>query len=335
MKTKKILISGGLGFIGHHLCKQLLATTSNCEITLVDDLSSSTIDYSELAGLVTLIIGDFRSLPQKHGPFDEIYHLASPVGSLGILAKHGRIAFEILELANAAAGLARQSGARLLYVSSSEVYGREGLHEESVEQIVTCRRGSRMEYALGKLTAEHVLLNLASKDQFEVRIVRPFNAMGAGQRAQLGFVIPRFFESALSGLDLQVHYHGTQVRSFCHVDDLAAGIIAVQQKGKSGEIYNVGHPDNRISIAALAEKIRCMCRSGSAIKNIDPRVLYGNNFIEAFDKIPEIGKVTEHTGWRPFIGLDMGLQRIFSHYRGYARASEENLRPPAVVCEPG
>lgn len=316
--AKQILVTGGLGFIGYHLCKRLLDMEPACEITVVDNLSSTQLDYSDLIGRLKIVIQDVCSLPDNLAVFDDIYHLASPVGSLGILEKSGRIAGEILDLAEKVASIATHSKARLLYVSSSEVYGRDGRHLESAEQIVPCKRGARMEYALAKLTAEHVLLNLAAEGDFQLRIVRPFNAMGEWQSAAIGFVIPKFFEAALAGRDLQVYGNGAQVRSFCHVSDLVNGIVQVQTNGGANQVYNLGHPDNIVDIEALAHLIRRLCQSDSTVVHVDPVSLYGARYIEAFDKIPNINKATEDTGWRPVVDLQSGLIRILNHYQSLA-----------------
>ena len=313
--AKRILVTGGLGFIGYHLCKTLLEAEPNSEIIVVDNLSSTQLDYSDLTGRVRIIIADFRSVPGDLGIFTDIYHLASPVGSLGILDKCGYIAQEILDLADTAARLASLSGARLLYVSSSEVYGRDGKHQESAEQIVPCKRGARMEYALAKLLAEHVLLNLAAEGAFQLRIVRPFNAMGEWQSSNIGFVIPKFFEAALSGRDLQVFGTGLQVRSFCHVQDLVNGILQVQARGRLNNIYNIGQPDSVITIKDLALCILRLSNAHSKIKYVDPVSIYGSRYIEAFDKVPDISKVIADTGWTPQIALTPGLERIFRHYQ--------------------
>ncbi|QSB01845.1 NAD-dependent epimerase/dehydratase family protein [Methylomonas sp. EFPC1] len=323
--AKQILVTGGLGFIGYHLCNRLLVLEPASEITVVDNISSTKLNYSDLLGHLKLHIQDVESLPDDLGQFDEIYHLASPVGSLGILGKSGRIAGSILGLAEKVAKIATYSKARLLYVSSSEVYGKNGQQLESVEQIVPCKRGARMEYALAKLTAEHVLLNLAMEGDFQLKIVRPFNAMGEWQSSNIGFVIPKFFEAALAGRDLQVFGNGQQIRSFCHVSDLVDGIIQVQAKGKINNIYNLGHPDNVIPIDKLAGLIKELCASNSEIRYVDPVSLYGKHYIEAFDKIPIITKAIDDTGWRPNINLQAGLTRILNHY---LKIAELQIRRP-------
>lgn len=332
--TKRILVTGGLGFIGYHLCKRLLEVEPESKIVVVDNLSSTRLDYSDLTGRLRVIAQDAQSLPDDMGTFDEVYHLASPVGSLGILKKSGWIARDILGLADKAARIASRSRSRLLYVSSSEVYGRDGQHRESSEQVVPCKRGARMEYALGKLTAEHVLLNLAEEGSFELRIVRPFNAMGEWQSSALGFVIPKFFEAALAGRDLQVYGTGKQLRSFCHVCDLVNGIIQVQAKGQMNNVYNVGQPDNVITIEELALLIRSLCQSRSEVRHVDPVNLYGKRYLEAFDKVPDITKAIEDTGWKPNIRLKSGLERILRHYRTMVdrRASQKADMPITIAA---
>lgn len=330
---KRILVTGGLGFIGYHLCKRLTKVEPASEIVIVDNLSSTQLDYSDLLEKVKIHSEDFCKLPFALGFFDDIYHLASPVGSVGILEKSGYIAQEILNLAIQAGELAARSGARLLYVSSSEVYGRDGRHDEGCEQIVPCKRGARMEYALAKLTAEHVLLNLAADGAFKLRIVRPFNAMGERQSSNIGFVIPRFFEAALSGEPLQVFGTGRQVRSFCHVDDLVAGILQVQNAGLLNHVYNIGHPDNIITIADLAVGIRDLCHSDSPIDYVDPVDIYGKHYLEAFNKIPDIAKATADTDWRPRIDLTSALERVLRHYRTVRSQAKPGSEPRSLGLE--
>jgi nucleoside-diphosphate-sugar epimerase len=312
---KRILVTGGLGFIGYHLCRRLVEEEPDSEIVIIDNLSSTRLDYSPLQKRARILIQDFCSLTEEIGRFDEIYHLASPVGSLGILEKNGYIAKEILDLALTAGHLAARSGARLLYISSSEVYGRDGRHQETAEQIVPCKRGTRMEYALAKLTAEHVLLNLAADNAFELRIIRPFNVVGEWQSSAIGFVVPKFFEAALTGEPLHIYGTGRQIRSFCHVDDLVNGIISVQARGRPENIYNIGHPDNIINIADLAIMIRTLSHSGSPIHYVDPVSLYGKHYIEAFDKVPNVDKALVDTGWKPNISLSAALERVVTYYR--------------------
>ncbi len=310
---KKILVTGGLGFVGFHLCQTLLHTYPECELTIVDNLSSTRLDYQALVGRAEIHIKDLKSYSAEQ-QFDEVFHLASPVGSLEILKRHGHIATDILELAHAANDIAARSKAKLIYLSSSEVYGRDGQHQETADQIVPDRRGTRMEYALGKLTAEHVLLNLADNHNHVIRIVRPFNIVGPYQCDSLGFVFPLFFKAALSSTPLLVHGDGKQTRSFCAVEDLVSGLLAVQRDGLHSTIYNVGNPHNRTSIAALASRIIRQCESESVIELVDPTELYGPRYLEAYNKMPAIDRVSSHTGWQPQRDLQQILRDLYRHY---------------------
>ncbi|MFT4729582.1 MAG: nucleoside-diphosphate-sugar epimerase [Granulosicoccus sp.] len=236
----------------------------------------------------------------------------------------------MIELANKAAALARSSNACLLYLSSSEVYGRDGQHKESIELIVPAKRGARMEHSPGKLTAEHILLNLSADDQFDLRIVRQFNAAGEWQSSHLGFVIPKLFEAALTGNALQVYGDSTQKRSFCHASDLAEGIFAVQNDTPPDTIYNVGSPNSITTIESLAHAIRNVCNSQSAIDYVHPHKIHGKHFMEAFDKIPDVSRLENYSDWRPLVELSETLQRIHQFYLNSEKYTS-NISSPALV----
>lgn len=310
-----ILVTGGLGFLGHHLCKRILKSEPEANLTIVDDLSSSLIDYSWITSYAKIYIDDFRTVDLSKNRFDQIYHLASPVGSIGILAKNGYIAKQITDLAVKAAEIATRDNASLLYISSSETYGKEGMQKENDDIVFPVQSGARMEYMLGKLVAEHVLHNMSFRYGFRLLIIRPFNIIGEYQSSRIGFVVPTFFENALSGKSIPVFYEGSQTRCFCHVEDMVKGIIEIQKNGISGETYNLGNPFNLISIYDLAITIRNICNSQSTIENVNPEKIYGNSYIEASSKFPSISKVTDQTGWTPVIDLQTALNRIYQFYR--------------------
>ena len=312
---RSILVTGGLGFIGSHLCRKLLDQQPGLELTIVDNLSSTQIDYSDLKGRARIFIQDLLDFRPGSQKFQEIYHLASPAGSLGILARNGYIAREILALTHKAAALALASKAQLLFVSSSEVYGQDGVHREDADKIVPERRGTRVEYALGKLLSEHVLFNLALEHDLQFKICRPFSVIGAGQCSRIGFVVPTFFERALAGQDIPTFYGGAQRRSFCHVSDAVAGLVTVQQLGRPGHIYNIGNPGAVTSICGLAERIVRLCSSSSKIVAVDPQHLYGKQYLEAFEKIPDVAKVRQDTGWEPKLDLDASLKEVLGCYQ--------------------
>jgi nucleoside-diphosphate-sugar epimerase len=309
------LVTGGLGFIGSHLCRTLLQEDPTLEITVVDNLSSYSTEYGDLEGKVQIVIEDLIKFDYSTADFGQIYHLAGPVGSLGILARNGFLAREILSLTHKVAEIAMATKAELLYVSSSEVYGHDGVHREDSPKIIQEKRGTRMEYALGKLLSEHILINLAVEHDLNFKICRPFNAIGEEQFSENGFVVPTFFQRALAGEDIPLFYGGSQRRSFCHLSDIVAGLVTVQRKGRLGEIYNIGNPNQVVSIRGLAEKIVKLCGSNSQIVEMDPQEVYGKRFIEGPEKIPDISKAQDHTGWAPRLDLDGSLLRILDYYK--------------------
>jgi nucleoside-diphosphate-sugar epimerase len=313
--SKRVLITGGLGFLGYHLATELLRRDPTALLTIVDNLSSTRIDYRSLVGRVEILVEDLRCYREGNTRFDEIYHLASPVGSLGILARTGHLAEDILALTYRVVDLALRSQARLLFVSSSEVYGRDGLHEEGGRLTVNPHGGARTEYALGKMTSEVVLRNLALLSPIRYNVCRPFNVIGEQQSAAIGFVVPTFFETALRGEPIPVYAPGTQRRSFCHVSDVVRAIIAIQESALDGETFNVGHDQNVVSIDHLARIIRNLCDSHSPIVVVNSLAKFGQRYSEAFEKIPDLQRIRDRLGWQPEMTLEAGLARIHAYYR--------------------
>lgn len=325
---KKILITGGLGFMGQHLARYLLRVEPGCQLTIIDNLSSSKINYAWLQNRAEILTTDFRTVSLASRRFSHIYHLASPVGSLGILARSGYVAKEIADLALRAGELAAEHGAAVLYVSSSEVYGKAGVQREEDELSVPVQTGTRMEYSLGKLAGEHLLRNLAARFGFRLTVVRPFNALGEGQSARIGFVVPTFFQNALAGKPLPLFNGGNQIRCFCHAEDVARGLIAIQERGKDRHTYNLGNPSNAVTIRELAMRIRELCASDSPLESVDPTQRFGAHYLEASAKSPCIDKIEAHTGWTPAIDLDSALTRVH-HY--YLTVREGNSCTPFVL----
>jgi UDP-glucose 4-epimerase len=236
----------------------------------------------------------------------EIYHLASVVGPVGVLRHGGNIAKSIVDDTYRMAALAETSGARLLDVSTSEVYGggRNGYCSEKDVKIIPPTNSIRLEYAVGKLAAEVALINKSSVRSLEAVIVRPFNIAGPRQSPTGGFVLPRFIGQALSGEPLTVYGDGRMIRAFTHVKDIASGIMRVMQRGKSGEAYNIGNPANKTTILALAERVVKLLDSPSDISFVNPKKLFGPLFEEANDKYPDADRAMNGLGWKPTRDLD-------------------------------
>ncbi len=305
---RRILVTGGFGFIGGHLLERLVVDPNN-QVQVVDNLATSPLPLdvflSETGAedRIEYLVRDAEEYCRGYddGPLDEIYHLASFVGPAGVLQHAGAIAVAIVSQLDAVADLAERSGAKLIFVSTSEVYGggQDGYCSEDMPKIVPCQPSARLEYALGKLAAETALLNRCHVHGLPACIIRPFNVSGPRQSGQGGFVLPRFIGQAIGRRNITVFGDGTQRRAFTHVADIVDGLILTMEKGAAGEVYNLGNPDNQCSILELAEDVVALTETSSAITFIDPKTIYGPQYREANDKFPDATKALSELGWAP------------------------------------
>jgi len=312
--ARSILVTGGFGFIGKHLIDRLIAAGPRDHVHVVDDLRglSPSGERAHVARMlerwktdsVTCEISSVAEYAARATPdrFDEVYHLASVVGPVGVLPYAGRITKEIVDDVYHVMGMIR-AGGRICYTSTSEVYGggRSGACAEYDARVVPAESTARAEYGAAKLAAEIALANTAraSPALFSAVIVRPFNVAGPGQASAGGFVLPRFIQQALAGEPLTVYGVGDAVRAFTHVADVADGILLAARRGRSGGAYNLGRVQNRTSILDLARLVLRATGSRSRIVHVDPRVLHGDLFAEVGDKYPDGDLAARELGWTP------------------------------------
>lgn len=311
---KRILVTGGLGFVGSHLVEFLIQRQEASYILVVDSLLSNAVPpdfFIQRYGPreVTVWQQPINSLLhafEKGSYFDEIYHLASVVGPVGVLKHKGRILERVLRDTYFLAELAEKWGAKLIDVSTSEVYGggQQGLCAEDMPKIITHKTSARLEYAIAKLAAETALINMGSN----CVIIRPFNISGPRQKPDGGFVLPRFIQAAKKDEPLTVYGDGMQVRAFTHVRDIVKGLWLAMQLGKPGSIYNIGNPENRVNILTLATQVIKLLDSKSSISFVDPKTLWGPDFEEAADKFPDASKAQRELGWAADYTLDMIIE---------------------------
>lgn len=321
---RRVLVTGGFGFIGSHLTEKLLAE-NNTRVAVIDNLSSSSIDlpaYLErlphrerLSYDITTVQECFagRRPPQ----FDEVYHLASVVGPVGVLKHGGRILRSIVDDTYAVADYALRAKAMLCDVSTSEVYGggRDGYCSERDAMIIPPKVSIRLEYAVAKLAAEVAMINMARVDGLHVTIVRPFNVAGPRQSGRGGFVLPRFISQALAGEPLTVYGDGSMIRAFTDVRDIADGIIRTMRQGRPGEAYNIGNPANKITILELARTVLKAIPDSSTISFVDPKKLWGPLFEEANDKYPDADRAMSELGWLPIRGLEQIVRETVAYVK--------------------
>lgn len=309
------VVTGGAGFIGRRLVERM--ASNGWRVTIVDDMSThdkKTMLLHEFPQANYLSVGRVQdhnmASVTKLGKPDLIVHLAGKVGPLGVLKFRGQIAKDTIDAAHTVADWALEFGCPLIDISTSEVYGNDDIANAESHKPVIQHPSARSEYAVAKLAAEHMLFN---KDGLDVRVIRPFNIAGYGQRTDGGFVIPRFVEQALNGDNLTVYTPGTQERSFTHVDDFIDGLAVVYKRGTSREVYNIGNPYNKLTMEELAQQVIARTGSGVGIELVDPVYIHGEDFKDAPDKIPYSVKMFG-LGWHPYRGTGEIVQDSIAYY---------------------
>lgn len=306
-EERHILVTGGFGFIGGHLIQRLLCDPNN-RVHVVDNLSSNPIpldmllmdlNYPDKLTYDICSVHEFVAHNTKQDWY-QIFHLASPVGPVGVLRYAGSMAKIITEDTHGLIKLALQSKCRLIDVSTSEIYGggQNGFCAEDMARIVPPDVTVRLEYAVGKLAAETMLINSVAAHGLDAVIIRPFNVSGPRQSGKGGFVLPRFIAQAMTNHPLTVFGDGTQIRAFTHVYDIVDGILLTAINGEAGQAYNIGNPDNRTTILDLAERVIEIVGRGE-ITYVDPHDLYGPLYAEAADKYPDATRAMQDLKWQP------------------------------------
>jgi len=331
----KYLVTGGFGFIGSHLVERLLK--DGHQVHIVDNLSSNGVmpdvlldEWGHPEGL-TFDLAEFTEWREgkayHHRGFDGIFHLASPVGPAGVLQHAGDMVWDITMSTYAAMALAQNVWkAKLVDVSTSEVYGggQQGYCSEELPRIIQAETTVRLEYAVAKLAAETAIINMCKVHALNAVIVRPFNVAGPRQSGKGGFVLPRFIQQAMAGSGLTVFGDGSQIRAFTHVVDIVDGLVRAMDKGRSGEVYNLGNPANKTTILDLAERVIEIVGQG-AIVFTDPKLLYGKLYAEAADKYPNATKAQRDLGWTPTRSIDQTIKDAYAYI--------QHLAEPVAITE--
>jgi len=319
---KRILVTGGFGFIGGHLLEILLQDPT-VQVHVVDNLSTSPIPHTRLLDELgtpdnltynICSVADYcRANPDA--TYHEIYHLASPVGPAGVLKHAGRMIKEVVNDVYFLIELALKNDAKLVDISTSEIYGggQQGYCSEDLPKIVPAETTIRLEYAISKLAAETAIINTCKVTPLKSSIVRPFNVSGPRQSGQGGFVLPRFVSMAMRNEPLTVFGDGQQVRAFTHVKEIADGIMRTMRYGTVSTAYNIGNPNNKVRILDLAQMVVDVVGSRSEIIFVDPATIYGPLYAEANDKYPNAEKAMSELAWNPVIGVEQTIRDTYEY----------------------
>ena len=305
----RVLVTGGAGFIGSHLCERLLG--EGYDVLCVDNYYSSTKDnIAHLADNPRFEILRHDVTFPLYVEVDEIYHLACPASPIHYqrdpvqttkTAVHGSINM---------LGLAKRTGARILTTSTSEVYGDPTVHPQSEDYWGNVNPiGPRACYDEGKRAAETLFFDYHRQHGLEIKVARLFNTYGPRMHPHDGRVVSNFVVSALANKPLTVYGEGSQTRSFCYVDDLIDGLIALMKSDAqvTGPI-NLGNP-GEFTIAELADLV--IEQTGTS-GGIEYRPLPQDDPVR---RQPDITRAKEILGWQPSIALRDGLERTIEYFR--------------------
>jgi UDP-glucuronate decarboxylase len=273
----RILITGGAGFLGSHLCRRMLALGHwvTCVDSFVTGSSSNLRDFADSTRF-RLVRGDVTSgFPASIGVFDRIYNLACPASPPHYQKDPVHTTLTNVVGIYHALELADRCGARILQASTSEVYGDPECHPqtESYRGYVSCT-GPRACYDEGKRCAESLMMDYARTRGVEVRIARIFNTYGPFMSADDGRVVSNFIVQALKGTPLTVYGDGDQTRSLCYVDDMIDGLIALMEQTATTGPVNLGNPEE-LTVLDIARRIVALVGRGkivhAALPVDDPR----------------------------------------------------------------
>ena len=323
--AKRVLITGGAGFIGSHLTELLLA--DGCEVWALDDLSTGSRD--NVAHLLDdpryhLVVDTVLSqtvVNELVNKADVVYHLAAAVGPRLIVERPVHTIVTNLEGSEIVLDHCARFEKRVLVASTSEVYGDhrspEPLHEDA-RRVYGPTTQKRWLYADSKAMDEYLALAYRQERGLNFVIPRLFNTVGPRQSGQYGMVVARFVQAAVAGLPLEIHGDGTQTRTFCHVQDTIRALKGLMESEEStGQIFNVGSR-NHISVGGLATRILELAGSSSELVYVPYDQVYGLGIDDMLHRVPAIEKIRDAIGWKPEHDLDSILRDVIEHARATA-----------------
>ncbi len=313
IQNKRILITGGAGFIGTSIALRLAATN---EIVIFDNLHRDAFKDSPIKDHpnVRLVVGDVmdgEALKKAGRDVQIIIHLAAIAG-VDTVMKHPVQTMKVamigtqnaLDLAQSLSGLEC-----FIDFSTSEVFGSHAYRvgESDVTQLGAVGE-ARWTYAVSKLATEHLTLNYYKQYGIPALAIRPFNIYGP---RQVGTgAVHHFIVRALRGEPLTIHNDGAQIRAWCYIDDIVDGVLlALERPEAVGHTFNIGNPRSTVTIHGLAKEIVRLAKSSSELQHIEW------NFPDVELRIPEIAKAKELLGYEPKVELEEGLSRTIEWYR--------------------
>jgi UDP-glucuronate decarboxylase len=313
-RPRRVLVTGGAGFIGSHLTRRLLAAGN--EVLVVDNFYSGTrSNIEDLQGEPRFELLRHDVTFPLYVEVDEIYHLACPASPVFYQRDPVQTTKTCVHGSINMLGLAKRTGAKILLASTSEVYGDPAMHpqEESYWGNVN-PIGIRSCYDEGKRCAETLFFDYYRQHRLRIKVARIFNTYGPRMAADDGRVVSNFIVQALTGQPLTIFGDGTQTRSFCYVDDLVEGLIRLMDSSDdvTGPI-NLGNP-GEFTMLELAQQVTALVGG----PDIEYRPLPQDDPVR---RKPDIGKAQDLLGWAPTVPLEEGLKRTVDYFRDHLAAA--------------
>ncbi len=317
LTRKRVIVTGGAGFLGSHLCERLLREGN--DVLCVDNYFTGRKDN------IAHLMANPRFETMRHDvtfplyvEVDEIYNLACPASPVHYQFDPVQTTKTSVIGAINMLGLAKRVGAKIFQASTSEVYGAPTVHPQTEEYRGNVNPlGPRACYDEGKRCAETLFFDYHRQHQTQIKVVRIFNTYGPRMHPNDGRVVSNFIVQALRGEDITLYGDGMQTRAFCYIDDLIEGFIRLMATGPdvTGPI-NIGNP-HEIPVRELAERV---IRLTGATSKIVHRPLPQDDPLQRCPDITLAGKVL---GWKPAIELDTGLTRTIEYFRAMLTESGE------------
>ena len=325
--VKRVLITGGAGFIGSHLTESLLARGD--AVTVIDDESTgraenlAAVRSHERLTFRRGSVADSELVRQSLEQIDEVYHLAAAVG-VALIARQPLQTIErnIYPTQLLLDELCRRHAAgqkvRFFLASTSEVYGKNPKAAWTEEDDLVFGPTTRPRWSYGVSKAVDEFLALACARQFGLPVVigRFFNVVGPRQTGAFGMVLPRFIEAALKNEPLVVHDDGSQVRCFAHVKDVVTAVVKlVETPGAEGNVFNIGS-DQPVSILELAQRVVALSGSQSRIEYQSYAQAYDQDFEDIRHRVPDLTRLKQTIGFAPRNDLDAIIRDVIASRGG-------------------
>ena len=315
---KKVIVTGGAGFIGSNLVKKLLDLNVE-KLLIIDDLSTgnesniSSIVSDERVQFLNSKIEDIENLNVLFKDYEFCYHLAAGVGVQYIMDNLSESLLTNILATHRVLEACQVNGLPVLLTSTSEVYGvaEDDVWTEETKSLIGPTSKLRWSYAASKMIDEFIALSLFEEGKVSPIIVRLFNIIGPNQLSKYGMVVPRFIESALEDKDILIHGDGSQSRSFTWVDDVVNYLIKLAEVKAYGEVFNIGQTEE-ISIKNLAELIIEKTNSNSQIIFKSHEEVFGKAFEDPKRRTPGIDKIIEFTGMKPTKNIEFMIENIIN-----------------------